>query len=180
MPYLLFSFLQLLFLVVFMIVLASLLYSEIYGAPWVRTPQKNLDTILEKVNIPKNSTIIELGCGTGVVLRALCKKSGSHGIGVDINPLLIWVAGILSKFEKNSNVKFVTKNIYDYPLHKSSVIYLFLMPKMLEKLRPKLENELQKGAIIISLGFKIPGWDKKIVKTILSSPYTTYLYQVLR
>lgn len=172
-----FLLLQLLLCMIYIFVMGSLLYSNYKGAPWVRTPGSNLDELVGSISIPKGSQIVELGCGTGGVLRALCHDKTVRGVGVDINPLLLWIARLIAKIHHQNNVTFVRKNIYDYSLAQVDFVYLFLMPKMLEKLEPKLRRECRNGTTIISLGFKIPGFEDGLVKKIDSKPYHAYIYK---
>jgi hypothetical protein len=52
------------------------------------------------------------------------------------------------------------------------------MPALLEKLVPKFNKELKKGAVLISHGFKIEKYKKKLYKTILGKSFNTYFYRV--
>ncbi len=178
MAYILFLLFQFIFLLIFIAVMFSLLYSNFKGAPWVKSPDKNIDALLKLVKIPMDASIIELGCGTGGVLRRLCTNPTTSGLGIDINPLLIFIARIIAKHNKQKNVQFRTSSVYDVSLKKFTIVYLFLMPKMLEKLVPQFNRDLKKDTLIISLGFKIPGLDNKLTKTINTHPYTTHLYKM--
>ena len=40
-----------------------------------------------------------------------------------------------------------------------------------------MEKEIRKGTLVISHGFKITGWEKKIVYTIKSEPFSTFYYK---
>lgn len=146
------------------------------GSPYVATTNKRIDLILKKANLKKNKIFIELGSGDGRVVRTAVKKYGVYGVGVDINPLLIFWSRLLSLKYKNK-LKFITQNIFATDLRKADYLYLFLMPKLIEKLKPKLEHELKKGTIVISHGFKIDGWDKKIKDIIKINPFWTYYYE---
>ncbi len=63
-------------------------------------------------------------------------------------------------------------------MKSADIIYLFLMPEMLIKLREKFEKESKKGAVFISHGFKIEGWEKYCFKTIPNTPFPTYYYKI--
>lgn len=56
-----------------------------------------------KFNIPKGSSILEIGCGTGYLLNAL--KPG-RGVGIDISAGMIEQAG--EKYKSNPNLEFFT------------------------------------------------------------------------
>lgn len=175
--YLLVLFILLLFLVGFTLNTFFLIYSTIMGSPYVATKPKEVEIILKEANLKKGKVFIELGSGDGRVVREAVKKYGVKGLGVDINPLLICWAKFLARKLKN-RIYFVRKNIFDFDLRKADYLYLFLMPKLIEELTPKMERELKKGAIVISHGFPIKAWSKKLVKKLDRSPFPTYYYSV--
>jgi len=163
---------------IFTFIMGSLLYSNFKGAPWVKSPKKSIDEIIKIIQLPNNARIIELGCGTGEVLRTLCRDPKTIGVGVDINPFLIFLARIQNRLKNSTTITFKVGNVYECNISSANVIYVFLMPKMLQKLVPKFEKELKKGTLIISLGFKIPGWDIHLFKTKTVRPYPIYQYKV--
>lgn len=168
--------LLLFFLISITIYTISLIYSSLMGSPYVATKNQRIDQILENANLKKNKIFIELGSGDGRVVRRAVEKYGVVGIGIDINPLLIFWAKLLSLKYKNK-LNFITQNIFKTDLKKADYLYLFLMPKLIEKLKIKMEKELKKGTLVISHGFKIIGWEKRLIKTIKVNPFWTYYYR---
>jgi SAM-dependent methyltransferase len=61
-----------------------------------------LKDILAQPWAPQGGRVIELGCGTGPILRQVCKK-GFHGLGIDISPTAIAMA---KEQSKGLNIKF--------------------------------------------------------------------------
>lgn len=151
-----------------------LIYSSVKGSPYVPTKSKKILEILKYAYLKKGKLFIELGSGDGRIVRWAVKEYHVKGIGVDINPLLIFWSKILG----GKNVKFEVKNIFDTDLKKADYIYLFLMPKLIEKLTFKMEKELKKGSIVISHGFPIKGWEKKLYKKLEGNPFSTYYYKI--
>ncbi|MCX7956042.1 MAG: methyltransferase domain-containing protein [Patescibacteria group bacterium] len=166
----------LLFFLIFMtIYIISLIYSSLKGSPYVATKNQRINEILKNASLKKGKIFIELGSGDGRVLREAVKKYKVIGIGFDINPLLVYWSKILSFGIKN--IEFKIQDILKADLKKADYLYLFLMPELIEKLRLKMNNELKKGTIVISHGFKIQGWEKKLFKTIKSNPFWTFYYK---
>lgn len=168
--------LELLFSLSFAIFVISLLFSSIMGSPYVPTKTKEINEILAIVDPKKNQLFLELGCGDGRVLREATKKYYVCGLGIDVNPLLISLAKIKSGWQKLSNINFKRQNILKSDLSQADVIYIFLMPELIEKLRSKLESETKKNAVIISHGFKIKNWDDRLFKILPNKPFPTYFY----
>lgn len=171
------------FLLIFLIVMSgytlSLIYSSIKGSPYVATRSKRILEILKNADLKKGKLFIELGSGDGRVVREAVKKYQVKGIGVDINPLLVFWSSLLSNLDsvQPKSIVFQRKNIFDVDLTKADYVYIFLMPKLIEDLTPKLDKELKKGAMVISHGFPIKSWQKNLIKKLRSAPFPTYFYK---
>lgn len=154
-----------------------LIYSWLKGAPYVPTQQKEIEAILQKAKLTEGMQFLELGCGDGRVTRSAVATYNVVGTGVDVNPELILRANLLSKKNKLKNVTFHVKNIFKTDFSKADVIYIYLFPKLIEKMRDKLLNETKQDVFIISHGFKIPYLSSMLVEERKGSKYTTYYYQ---
>ncbi len=156
----------------------SLIYSSLMGSPYVPTRNKVVLDILKEVKFQKGKLFVELGSGDARMIRIAVKKYQLKGLAVDINGLITLWAKILSKFDKtNKDIVYKTENIFATDLTKADYLYLFLMPDLLKKLVPKFDQELKKGAIIISHGFPIKEYEKKLIKQIDRRPFPTYYYK---
>lgn len=176
--YLTLIFSLLAFLIGITIYTLFLIYSSIMGSPYVPSKQKEVDFILSQIPFKKNTHFIDLGCGDGRVVRVAVKKYQLIGLGIDINPILIFIARIYANLSKiKNNLEFRTGNIFKVSLNQAQYIYLFLMPELIVKLKVKFEKELKKGTIVISHGFPIIGWEKKLTKKIPHTPFPTYYYR---
>ena len=176
--YFFFLFIELLILLGVSIYGVGLLFSALKGAPYVPTSKRQLDPILARVKVKKGALFVELGSGDGRFLRAVAKQYDVKALGVEINPLLVWWSTYLAQREKIQNIKFVKKNVFHLDLSPASYVYMFLMPELIIKLTPKFEQELRKGTIIISHGFKIPTWEKRLTDTLVDKTFSTYYYTV--
>jgi len=157
----------------------GLLYSAFKGAPYVPTSKKQLTNIFKNIQFKEGAQFVELGSGDGRLVRYAAKEFGVKGIGVEINPVLVWWSRFLAKREHISEtVSFIKKHALDYSLVDANYLYVFLMPEILEKLLPKFKRELRKGTIIISHGFKIIGFEKQLIHTEPDKSFSTYYYKV--
>lgn len=120
---------------------------------------------------------MELGSGDGRIVRRAVQVYGVKGVGVDINSLLIMLSKFLTSRQHLNDVTFLNKNIFDVDFSHADCIYMFLMPETIKKLLPKMEKEINKGTQVISHGFKIIGWERKMVYSIKSEPFSTYYYK---
>lgn len=69
--------------------------------------RKFIYDILAKPWAPKKGKVLEIGCGTGPILRLVCKK-GFSGLGIDISKTAITMA---KEQSKGYNVKFKVADI---------------------------------------------------------------------
>ena len=56
------------------------------------------------------------------------------------------------------DVEFHYANFMKVPLHDADLIVCYLFPGGMSKLKPKLEEELKPGTVVISNTFAIAGW----------------------
>ncbi len=176
--YLALIFALLLFLISISIYTLFLIYSSLMGSPYVPTRQKEAELILAEAGLKKGKHLIELGCGDGRILRTAAKKYQLQGLGIDVNLFLILIARTKARWQKLKTIKFQTKNIFATDIRQADYVYLFLMPALIAKLKPKLEKELKPKTIVISHGFAIKGWKNKQYKLLDRRPFSTYYYRL--
>ncbi len=177
--YLLLIVVLFIFLICFSIYTLFLIYSSIKGSPFVATNKRKIINILKLANLKKNKLFYDLGCGDGRVVITAVEKFQVNGVGIDVNPLLIKMAKIKAKISNipPNKINFYRADILKYDFSNADYIYLFLMPELINKLKKNL-TKLKKGAVIISHGFKIEGWDNLLIKKIKDVPFPTYYYKV--
>ncbi len=172
------TILLLIFLISITVYTAFLLYSSWMGSPYVPTKQKEIEFILHESHLKQNRIFLELGCGDGRVVRTAVKLYKTKGIGIDVNPLLLWRARIWCRLHKINRISFLRQNMFDSYLKETDYLYLFLMPDLIKRLKPKLDKELKKKCMIISHGFPIKGYENLLIKKIPHTPFPTYFYRI--
>lgn len=168
---------EIVFLLSFTIFTFSLIISGLKGSPYVPTNKKELKAIFEQVSLKKGDKLFDLGCGDGRSLRFAVKEYKVDGTGYDVNTLLIWYSRFLAFIKGIKGISFKVENILNVDLSSVDFVYIFLMPKLIQKLLPNFNNHLKRGAIVISHGFKVIGWEKKLIKTLKRDPFPTYYYK---
>lgn len=126
------------------------------GAPYVPSQKKEIKIALtELYPIGKEDLLIDLGSGDGVVLKE-ATRHGAKAIGIEINPVMVYVSRL--RLLKNKNTKVIQKNFYNFEFPKeTTVIYLFGVSRDLGKIYNKIEFEakrLNKTLYVISYGFE--------------------------
>ena len=134
---------------------------------YVPTPAAVVDAMLDVAAVRANDVVYDLGSGDGRIVIAAARKFGARGVGVEIDPALVKratdnavAAGV------SDRVRFVTENLFTVDVSEASVVTLYLLQSLNERLRPKLVRELKPGTRVVSHVFNMgPEWppDKTLV-----------------
>jgi ribosomal protein L11 methylase PrmA len=150
------------------------------GAVFTTTHSSKIETILDTVPMNPGLAVYDLGCGDGRFLISAEQRYGVKAVGFEINP---W-AFLLSKLRKlltRSHVSINYKDFWKADLRDADIIFCYLFPDVMDRLREKLSNELRPGARVISCNFEIPGWrPETVVKAshhIHTDPIFVYQFQ---
>lgn len=138
---------------------------------WVPTPQSTVDKMLELTRVTASDVLIDLGSGNGITVITAAKK-GARAIGVEFNPEMVALARRLAaEAGVADKATFIQGDLFEADLSKATVITLFLLPDINEKLKPKL-LELKPGTRIASNTFEMGDWQPDARET--SSPCTSW------
>lgn len=133
-------------------------------APFVPTKITRIKKILKIAGIKKGFIFYELGSGDGrVVLEAA--RMGANSFGIEQS----WIRILYSRWkacrQNLPNAKFIHGDIFKQNLSNADLVFIFLLPKGVEKLELKLKKELKKGSVVITQTFHFKNWKpyKKIL-----------------
>lgn len=143
-------------------------------APYIPTKMDKIKKLLKLAGVKKGKIFYELGSGDGRVVYAAAKL-GALSNGIEQSWLRVWYSRYKTKKLNLSNAFFFHGNIFDRHYYPANIVYIYLLPKGIEKLKGKLKQELKKGSIVITQTYHFENWKpfKKItpktqVKTIAS------------
>ena len=120
---------------------------------YVPTPQNVVDAMLKMANVTAKDVVYDLGSGDGRIPITAAEKYGARGIGIDINPERIKEANAnLAKSKAGDKVRFLNQDLFETDLSPATVITLYLLPSLNQKLIPKLK-QLKPGTRIVSHSF---------------------------
>jgi SAM-dependent methyltransferase len=127
--------------------------------PYVPTRQNIVEAMLSLAKVKKDDVVYDLGCGDGRIVITAAKLYGASGVGIDIDPQWIRQANENAKIENVAEkVKFIEGDLFKQDFSKATVVTLFLLPEINEKLRPILLKQLKPGTRIVSHRFPIGKW----------------------
>ena len=133
--------------------------------PWIPSPPDIIIKALKLASVGRSDVVYDLGCGNGRVVTIAAKYFKSLGVCIEVDPILCSVARLIARVNGVSDsVEVICANYYKLPLRGATVIYAYLFPSTLSRLKYKFENECRPGTKIITLDFAIPGWIPIVIR----------------
>jgi len=169
------------FLLVLAIAIPALAQTPHYEkklAPYVASPNRVVDRMLEMANIKQGETLIDLGCGDGRILITAVERYKAKAIGVEISPKL--VAQATTRIQREGlteQAKVIQGDLLQADLTGADVVTIYLESSLNQQLRPRLEKFLKPGARVVSHDYPVPGWKPtKVDKS--DGSHLVYLYEM--
>src|SRR6476661_1252713 len=150
-------------------------------APYVASPVRVVDLMLDIAKVKPGETVIDLGCGDGRILVAAAGKYKAKAIGVEISPKLVAEArDLISKQSLTTEkAQVIQGDLLKADLTGADVVTIYLATEVNTQLRPRLEKYLKPGARVVSHDFPVPGWKPTRVDTVEGRVmHTIYLYEI--
>ena len=121
---------------------------------YVPTPQPVVEAMLKMANVTDKDVVYDLGCGDGRIPITAAQKYGARGVGIDIDPVRIKEANENAKAAGvTDKVKFLNQDLFESNISDATVVTLYLLPSLNEKLMPKLKKDLKPGTRVVSHAF---------------------------
>ncbi len=142
------------------------------------TPAEVVSAMLELAKVTKDDVVYDLGSGDGRTPIAAAKEHGARGVGVEFNPKLVALsvqnaeqAGVADR------VRFINADLFQTDISEATVVTLYLLSSLNQKLLPKLQRELKPGTRIVSHAFSMgEDWKPDAERTVNGK--TIYLWTV--
>jgi hypothetical protein len=129
------------------------------GGPYVPTPQAVVEAMLELAAVGPGDYVIDLGSGDGRIVLTGATRHQASGMGVDIDGELVDLANASARrLGVAQRVQFHRQDVFAADLSRATVLTLYLLPGMMERLRPKLLKELKPGTRVVSHDFDFGEW----------------------
>ena len=122
--------------------------------PYVPTPPEVVEKMLEVAGVAQGDMLYDLGCGDGRIVIAAAKQHGARGVGIDIDPRRIKEARANARREGVAQqVQFRQGDLFKSDFSPASVVTLYLLPQINQRLRPQLWRQLKVGTRVVSHEF---------------------------
>lgn len=128
--------------------------------PFVPTPPEVVDRMLEMADVKPNDYLIDLGSGDGrIVISAVRDRNVKQALGVDLDPQRVSEArNNARRAGVADRAKFRQGDIFKTDFSDATVLTMYLLQTVNERLRPTILKELAPGTRIVSHAFDMGEW----------------------
>ncbi len=166
-------------LIIFILLIpVTFAYASWRAAPWVPSFKATVDRFALLADIQPGQTVMDLGCGDGRFLAAAVRH-GATAIGFEI-ALLPYLLAQARRFtlsqDQRQRYHVHFKDFWRTDLSKADIVYVYLLPRVLDRMRQKMETQLKPGTRVIVSTWPVTGWEAKKIDT-APRQIKLYLYQ---
>jgi len=144
--------------------------------PYLPSTQVAVEEMLRVADVRESDVVVDLGSGDGRIPITAAVAFGARGFGVDIDAGLVAEANANAKKAGVENrVRFFQRDVFETDIREATVVTLYLLSGLVNRLKPKLMKELRPGTRIVAHDFPFKDWvpDRHVT---ISKNY--YLYVV--
>lgn len=145
------------------------------GSPPIHTSRTTCHEILQQIKINNKDVLVDLGSGSGNMVISAAKDFGCRAVGYELSPYPFILSVFKTALSKRARVHYAS--LYEAKLSDATIIYIYLLPKMLERLEKKLKTETTKGTKIITRGFPLRIFKPIKVLTLGKEKTKVYFYK---
>ena len=153
-------------------------------APFVATPLPVVKQMLTLAELKPGEMIYDLGCGDGRIVITAAQEFGARAVGIEMREDLAKQAlGKISELSLDGKVKIIQSDLFKVDISQADVVTLYLTTSANDKVKPKLESELKKGARVVSHDYEVLGWRPIKIDNFCENPrlgypsHTIYVYK---
>ena len=127
---------------------------------WIPTPEPVVERMLRTAQVTEKDHVVDLGAGDGRLVIVAARQFGARATGIEYDAGLVAVGRREAARLKLPAGRFamVQGDVFKEDFRDATVVGLYLLPEMLQRLRPILLR-MRPGTRIVSHHFKIPDWE---------------------
>jgi SAM-dependent methyltransferase len=142
--------------------------------PYLPSTQVAVDEMLRLAGTGPDDLVVDLGSGDGRVVIAAARDYGARGLGIELDPKLV------AESEANARqagvaerVAFRQGDVLVADYRAATVVTVYLLPNLVDKLKPRLLAGLKPGTRIVAHDYGFSDWkpDRSVV---ISKTYHLY------
>jgi hypothetical protein len=155
--------------------------------PYVQTPDKVVEGMLELAGVRSGDYLIDLGSGDGRIVITAALKRGTRGLGIEIDPRLVEKSRAAAKqLGVSGRADFVVQDLFETDIRSANVLTMYLLPDVNLALRPRILAEMKPGSRVVSHDWDMGEWKPDMSVTLdvpekkigLKKSSTLYLWLV--
>ena len=144
--------------------------------PYLPSTTVAVDEMLRIAGVGPGDLVVDLGSGDGRVVIAAARDYGARGLGIELD------ANLVAESRDNAvkagvadRVAFREGDILKSDFRDATVVTLYLLPVLVERVKPRLLAEMKPGTRIVAHDYGFADWkpDRRVVIS-----KTFYLYVV--
>ncbi|MDX1604154.1 MAG: methyltransferase domain-containing protein [Salinimicrobium sediminis] len=144
---------------------------------YVPTSDTVVDAMLKLAKVRSGDVVYDLGSGDGRIVIAAAKKYGARGVGIDIDPERISESNENAlKAQVTDKVEFIEADLFESDFSEATVVTLYLLSRLNERLKPILMEQLEPGTRVVSHAFDMGDWEPEETQTVDGT--TIYLWTI--
>jgi len=129
--------------------------------PFGPTPHEVVAEMIALAEVRKDDVVYDLGSGDGRIPIAAAKQAGARGVGIELRPELVEQSRkTVAEAGVADRVRFIHNDFFKCDFSDATAILVYLYPRTLLPLRPKLLAELKPGTRIVAYRYGIEGWPR--------------------
>lgn len=123
---------------------------------WWTTSKKVSRKLLRLAKVNKDDILYELGSGEGTTVLIAAKEFHAKCVGIEIDPVRSIISRMRLFLSGAKNVEILQKNFFTVDFSPATIVYAYLVPKALLRLKKKFLKDLKPGTRVISYKYEIP------------------------
>ncbi|HSL81365.1 MAG TPA: class I SAM-dependent methyltransferase [Thermoanaerobaculia bacterium] len=129
--------------------------------PYAGTPMDAVEAMHRLAGTGAGDVVFDLGCGDGRILISAVRDFDARlGVCVELDPVRLDQAREKAREAGvEERIVFVEGDLFRVDLTQATVVTLYLLPNLNERLRPKLLRELRPGSRVVSYAFGMGDWE---------------------
>jgi SAM-dependent methyltransferase len=147
---------------------------------FVPTPIDVVERMLKLAEVTKSDVVYDLGSGDGRIVNLAAERYGARGVGVEIDPQLVWFSRRSAKRAQVEHlVTFLNEDALTVDIASATVVALYLSRNANLLLRPKLQRELRRGARVVSHTHDMGDWwPERVERVKRGEEHILYLWRI--
>lgn len=142
--------------------------------PYVPSTTVAVDEMLRLAAVGPSDLVADLGSGDGRVVIAAARDYGARGLGIELDARLVEQSRVHAREAGvEERVSFRQGDVLVADYRDATVVTLYLLPNLVEKLKPRL-LDLRPGTRIVAHDYGFSDWkpDRRVV---ISKSYMLYV-----